>query len=44
LGLHIANEVMKIHKGHLYFPERSEVSLPKGITGAVVALQFPGEK
>lgn len=40
LGLHIANEVMKIHKGRLYFPDPSELSLPKGFTGAIVALQF----
>lgn len=41
LGLHIANEVMKIHKGRLLFPDASEISLPKGLNGAVVAIQFP---
>jgi len=44
LGLHIANEVMKIHKGKLLFPEASELSLPKQFTGAVVVLQFPEAK
>jgi len=44
LGLHIANEVMKIHKGRLLFPEISELSLPKQFTGAIVALQFPAAK
>jgi C4-dicarboxylate-specific signal transduction histidine kinase len=43
LGLHIANEVMKIHKGRLYFPDSSELSLPKGLTRAIVALQFKQE-
>lgn len=44
LGLHIANEVMKIHKGRLLFPETADVSLPKQFTGAIVALQFPEAK
>lgn len=43
LGLHIANEVMKIHKGQLLFPDQSQLSLPKDFTGAIVALQFPKE-
>lgn len=43
LGLHIANEVMKIHKGQLLFPDKSQLSLPKDFTGAIVALQFPKE-
>ncbi len=44
LGLHIANEVMKIHKGRLLFSEASDLSLPKQFKGAVVALQFPEAK
>ena len=44
LGLHIANEVMKIHKGRLLFPEAADLSLPKQFTGAIVALQFPEAK
>jgi signal transduction histidine kinase len=44
LGLHIANEVMKIHKGHLLFPETGDLSLPKQFSGAIVALQFPEAK
>lgn len=41
LGLHIANEVAKIHKGQLLFPERNDLKLPRGMTGAVVALHIP---
>ena len=44
LGLHIANEVMKSQKGRLEFPEPSDVSLPPGMDGAVVALVFGGVK
>ena len=40
LGLHLANEVMKVHDGRLYFPERAEVDVPTELTGAVVALVF----
>lgn len=43
LGLHIANEIMKIHKGQLLFPDKEQLTLPKGFTGAIVALQFPKE-
>jgi signal transduction histidine kinase len=43
LGLHIANEVMKVHKGKLLFPDRSQLSLPKLFNGAIVALQFPSK-
>jgi signal transduction histidine kinase len=43
LGLHIANEVMKIHKGRLLFPQKGDLSLPKQFTGAIVALQFKDE-
>ena len=40
LGLHVASEVMKIHDGRLYFPERGELDLPAGFAGALVALIF----
>ena len=42
LGLHIAREVMKAHKGQLLFPEPDQISLPKEFDGAVVALMFEG--
>ena len=38
LGLHIANEIMKQHHGHIEFPGRGEVELPRGFGGACVAL------
>jgi signal transduction histidine kinase len=41
LGLHIANEVAKSHKGQLLFPDHSDLALPPGMTGAVVALHIP---
>ncbi len=41
LGLHIANEVAKIHKGQLLFPSSSDLSLPAKINGAIVALHIP---
>lgn len=41
LGLHIANEVAKIHKGQLLFPDHDDLLLPKGMSGAVVALYIP---
>jgi signal transduction histidine kinase len=41
LGLHIANEIAKIHKGKLIFPEPGDISLPSQFTGAVIAFQFP---
>jgi signal transduction histidine kinase/anti-sigma regulatory factor (Ser/Thr protein kinase) len=44
LGLHIANEVAKLHKGHLIFPELDDVEIPAEFTGAVVALQIPMQK
>ncbi len=44
LGLHIANEVAKLHEGRLLFPDRSELSLPRQFTGAIVAFQFPEAK
>jgi len=44
LGLHIADQVMKVQGGRLDFPEAGDVSLPRGFKGAVVALVFGGEK
>jgi signal transduction histidine kinase len=41
LGLHIANEVAKIHEGQLLFPDRNDLALPSGMNGAVVALHIP---
>lgn len=43
LGLHIVEEIMKIHNGHVLFPETGDVSLPDELTGAVVFLEF-GDK
>ena len=40
LGLYIADEVMKSHEGRLVFPERGDVDLPRGYSGAAVVLQF----
>jgi signal transduction histidine kinase len=44
LGLHLADQVMKVQGGNLAFPERGDVSLPEGFDGAVVALVFGGGK
>jgi len=41
LGLYIVNEVMRVNKGRLVFPDSGDVDLPRGIDGAIVALQFP---
>jgi signal transduction histidine kinase len=43
LGLHIANEVMKQHKGQLAFLSKGDVTLPKEFTGAALLLEFPKE-
>jgi signal transduction histidine kinase len=40
LGLHLASEVMKAQGGQLLFPQPEDLDLPKGFTGAVVALKF----
>jgi anti-sigma regulatory factor (Ser/Thr protein kinase) len=42
LGLHLADQVMKVQGGKLVFPETGDISLPKGFNGAVVALVFGG--
>lgn len=44
LGLHIANEVAKLHNGHLLFPEIEDINVPPEFTGAVVALQIPMQR
>jgi signal transduction histidine kinase len=44
LGLHIADQVMKVQGGRLEFPEPGDVSLPEGFDGAVIALVFGGAK
>jgi signal transduction histidine kinase len=43
LGLHITNEIMKVHKGHLRILEKGDIKLPKEIDGAVIALVFKEE-
>jgi signal transduction histidine kinase len=40
LGLHIANEIKKVHVVRLIFPEREDLGLDKLYTGAIVGLQF----
>jgi signal transduction histidine kinase len=44
LGLHIADQVMKVQGGRLEFPSHDDVGLPSGISGAVVALVFGSGK
>lgn len=43
LGLHLASEIMRTHGGSIDFPSKGDVTLPAGLTGAVVALVFSGE-
>lgn len=43
LGLHIADQIMKVQGGKLEFPEPGDLSLPRAFDGAVVALVFGGE-
>jgi len=40
LGLHIADQAMKVQGGKLVFPEHGDISLPPEFDGAVVALAF----
>ncbi len=40
LGLHIADQVMKTQGGWLVFPDKKEITLPRGFNGAIVALVF----
>ena len=44
LGLHIADEIMKTQKGRLIFPEIEDITLPRGYTGALIALEFGEQK
>lgn len=44
LGLHIANEVAKLHSGQLLFPEADDIDVPAEFTGAIVALKIPMKK
>ena len=44
LGLHIADQVMKVNDGRLDFPEVGDLDLPREYEGAVVALVFKGAK
>ena len=43
LGLHIADEIMKVHEGRLIFPERGDLGLDEMYCGAIVGLQFKDE-
>jgi signal transduction histidine kinase len=43
LGLHIANEIMKVHKGKLRILQKGDVSLPPQIDGAIIAMIFEGK-
>ena len=40
MGPYIANEVVRAHGGQLFFPSRGDVDLPRGYSGASVALLF----
>ncbi len=40
LGLYIVNEVMRVNKGRLIFPDDGDIAMPRDLNGAVVALQF----
>lgn len=40
LGLYIVSEVMRVNHGRLTFPDTGDIDLPKGVDGAVVAIQF----
>lgn len=40
LGLHLANEVAKIHGGQLLFPSGTDIGIPRQFAGAVVAMEM----
>ncbi len=40
IGLHLADQILRAHGGHLLFPEAADAGIPPGFAGAVVALQF----
>jgi len=44
LGLHLADQVMKVQGGKLLFPDADDVTLPADYDGAIVALVFGGAK
>jgi nitrogen fixation/metabolism regulation signal transduction histidine kinase len=44
LGLHIANEIMKVHEGKLIFPSREDLGLDELYCGAIVGLQFKAQQ
>lgn len=44
LGLHIVDEVMKVHKGSIKILQQGDIRLPKEISGAILALIFPKAK
>jgi signal transduction histidine kinase len=44
LGLHLADQVMKVQGGQLVFPDGDDVTIPAGFDGAIVALVFGGAK
>jgi len=44
LGLHLADQVMKVQGGRLVFPDAGDVTIPPGFDGAIVALVFGGAK
>lgn len=46
LGLYLSNQaaeshIVGNHKGRLVFPQKGDITLPKGFDGAVIAFQFP---
>ncbi len=41
LGLHIVDEVMKVHRGKVKILQPGDIRIPKEINGAVLALIFP---
>lgn len=43
LGLHIADEVMKQHRGRLVFADPGDITLPDGFDGAIILLEFSKE-
>lgn len=44
LGLYYASVAMQISGGKLVFPQKGDVTLPRGIDGAVIGLFFPEAK
>ncbi|MHA1423853.1 MAG: ATP-binding protein [Candidatus Thorarchaeota archaeon] len=44
LGLYIVDEIMRRNNGTLVFPQQEDVSLPRGIKKALIALVFIGDK